>query len=128
MRWTMFYRDRMKKARLELGYTQSELGTMAGVDKTSICAYEKGTRTPTLETFVALSHALNLEPNYLLGQDVPIVAEEDDEYRMSMAIDDIKIVEEFKKHVKLYKNLRKDPYRYTKHISNLISRNEDPEE
>lgn len=124
----MFYRDRMKKARLELGYTQSELGEMAGVDKTSICAYEKGTRTPTLETFVSLTHALNLEPNYLLGQDVPVVAEEDNQYRMSMAIDDIKIVEEFKKHIVLYKNLRQDPHRYTKHISNLVNRNEEPKE
>lgn len=122
----MFYRDRLKQARLNSGYTQAQLGELSGVDKTSICAYEKGTRTPTLETFVALSHALNLEPNYLLGQDIPVVAEENQSYHINMAMEDIKIVEEFKKDGALYKKMRQDPHRYITHISNLIKRNDDP--
>ena len=50
----MIIGERLKEARLKKGLTQSQLGELLEVSKVSICGYEKGTRTPTMEKFLAL--------------------------------------------------------------------------
>ena len=44
--------ERLKKLRISKNLTQEQLGKVLGVTKASICCYEKGTRTPTLETLL----------------------------------------------------------------------------
>jgi len=48
----MLIGERIRKARLEKGLSQEELGKIIDVSKVSICGYEKGTRTPTLENLM----------------------------------------------------------------------------
>ena len=50
----MLVGERLKEARLAKGLSQQELGDLLGVSKVSICGYEKGTRTPTLNNFIDL--------------------------------------------------------------------------
>ncbi len=44
----MLMQDSIKKLRLSLCLDQKEFGDMIGVDKSSICNYEKGLRKPRL--------------------------------------------------------------------------------
>ena len=54
----ILFSKRLKELRQKAGLTQSELGKMVGVTKVSICCYENGTRTPTLDTLVIDSSKL----------------------------------------------------------------------
>ena len=65
----MIIGKRLKEARLKKSMSQEELGNLLGVSKVSICGYEKGTRTPTMENFLDLIKILELEPDYVLGRD-----------------------------------------------------------
>ena len=47
--------DRLKKLRMSMGVTQEDLGNILKVTKSTICCYERGTRTPTLENLIDLS-------------------------------------------------------------------------
>lgn len=47
--------------------SQDELAEKAGVSRTSISAYEKGTMLPTLRTLYKLAVALGTTPNALMG-------------------------------------------------------------
>ena len=44
--------DRLKNLRLLKGLTQTGLGNLIGVDKSTICCYEKNTRNPSLENIL----------------------------------------------------------------------------
>lgn len=103
--------NRIKIARKNKGYSQQELGDMLGVTKVSICGYEKGTRTPTIDTFMRLIKVLELEPLYALGLEQEVVCDSDEEYVVRMSSDDIKIIEELKKHRRLYSDLCSNPKR-----------------
>ena len=78
--------------RLEKGMSQQELGDMIGVTKVSVCGYENGTRTPSLETFCILADIFETTTDYLLGREVPVVSEDGNEYIGSISKDDIDIM------------------------------------
>lgn len=42
------------------GFNQEQLGDLLNVTKVSICCYERGTRTPCLETVIRLSEIFNV--------------------------------------------------------------------
>ena len=107
----MLIGKRIKEARKSMGYSQQELGDLLDVTKVSICGYEKGTRTPTLDTFMRLVDILKMDPIYALGLEKAVVAEEDAKYVVRMAEEDIQIINEFKKHRKLYNQLCNNPKR-----------------
>ena len=46
----MFVGDRLKNLREQKGMTQTELADLINVTKVSVCCYESGKRTPSLET------------------------------------------------------------------------------
>ena len=92
----MIIGKRLKEARLKKGMSQEELGNLLGVSKVSICGYEKGTRTPTMENFLDLIEILDLEPDYVLGRDKNVVSEKDKTYNVVMADEDIQIINELK--------------------------------
>ncbi len=62
--------DRLKKLRISRGVTQEELGKILKVTKSTICFYERGTRTPTLENLIDLSNYFEVSIDYLLGREV----------------------------------------------------------
>ena len=113
----MLIGERIKQERLKRNLTQQELGDMLGVSKVSICGYETGSRTPTVDTFLKLIQILSLTPDYALGLDIEVVAEKDEEYHVVMAKEDMIIIEEIKKHRELYNKICSDPKRNIELIS-----------
>ena len=53
--------QRIKALRKERGLTQQQLGDMINVTKVSICCYENGTRTPTLQTLIDLGRVFGVD-------------------------------------------------------------------
>ena len=64
---------RIREERKKHGYTQEELGKLLNVSKVSVCGYENGTRTPTLDVFRRLVDVLEITPDYALGNDVDVI-------------------------------------------------------
>jgi len=116
----MLIGERIKQERINRGLTQLELGQMLGVSKVSICGYETGTRTPTVDTFLKLIEILGLKAEYALGLDMNVVAEEGAEYHVIMAKEDMIIIEELKKHRELYNKLCSEPKRTIELMSRKI--------
>lgn len=48
----------IKKSRLKKGYTQKELAKKTGINKTSICLFESGVRTPSFRSVRRIAFAL----------------------------------------------------------------------
>lgn len=115
----MFNGTRIKELRKKKGLTQQALAEMVNVTKVSICCYEKGVRTPNLETFMDLVNALDTTPDYLLNRDVLVVAENDEDYKILLPKEDIQIIKELSKNEKLIKYLREDPKRGVEYISKI---------
>lgn len=92
----MIIGERVKEARKNKNLSQQQLGDMLGVSKVSICGYENGVRIPTIENFVQLLDILDLSADYLLGRDINVVSEEDEEYKVKLSKEDINIIKELK--------------------------------
>ena len=105
------FSKRLKELRKKNGFTQQQLGDMIGVTKVSICCYENGTRTPTLDTLVDLANCLKVDLPYFLGCGYFAVAEEDGSVAINIAKDEIELIRELRMHTKLYEKLLDDPKR-----------------
>ena len=105
------FSKRLKEIRKKAGITQQQLGDMVGVTKVSICCYENGTRTPTLETLIDLADSLNVHLNYLLGVDALAIDEENKNNTLNIAKDEINLIKELRQHIKLYEKMLDDPKR-----------------
>jgi transcriptional regulator with XRE-family HTH domain len=116
----MIVGKRLKEARVKKGMSQEELGNLLGVSKVSICGYEKGTRTPTMENFLDLIQILELEPDYVLGRDKTVVSETKREYKLKMADEDIQFVNAIKDYRELYNFICNDPKRAAELINRKI--------
>ena len=88
----MIIGSKIKEKRIALGLSQDELGKRLGVSKVSICGYEKGTRTPTI-------------------QNIDGVSDKDNEYVAHLSKTDLQIIKELKKHGRLYNKVVADPVR-----------------
>jgi len=66
----MTMNERIKERRVALGYTQEELGTMLGLQKSAIAKYEKG-RVENIKrtTIKEMARILQCSPSYLMGWD-----------------------------------------------------------
>lgn len=115
----MLVGDRIRKKRIELGLSQEELGDLVGVSKVSICGYEKGNRTPTVDTFILLVDELKTTPQYLLGYDVDVI-EEHTGYSIKMSREDIQIIRELKLRTELYNRILENPKRMIEFISRRV--------
>ena len=103
--------NRIREARKNLGLSQQAVADKIGVSKVTICWYESGERTPSLEKFLKLAEALNLSLDELVGREVSIVASSEEEYKISLAKKDIEIINELKSRKNLYKKLYNNPKR-----------------
>ena len=67
--------QKIKKARLERGLTQQELGAIVGVQKSAIAKYENG-RVVNIKrsTLQKIAKALNIRPSELIFNESPKVA------------------------------------------------------
>lgn len=116
----MLFGQRIKEERLKRGLSQQELGELLHVSKVSVCGYEKGTRTPSLETFNKLIEILGMTPDYALGKDIKVVYEDDDTYTTKLSKEDILIIQELRKNQKLYQKFCEDPKRVIDVINRKI--------
>lgn len=116
----MIIGNRIKEARKKKGFSQQQLGDMLGVSKVSVCGYETGTRIPTLENFLQLVEILDLTPDYILGREIDVIAEDIEPYTVKLSKQDIEIINEFKKYNELYNMLIKDSKRTVELISRKL--------
>ena len=61
-------RINLRKFRELRGLTQAQMGARSGLRAASISHFETGQRTPTLETFIKLADALDVNVDALLGR------------------------------------------------------------
>ena len=114
--------ERIKEARKKKNLSQQDLGNLLGVSKVSICGYEKGVRIPTMENFLQLIDILDLSPDYLLGRDVNCVSDDESQYNVKLAKEDIQIIKEIKNSRELYKMFASDPKRTVELINRKLNK------
>ncbi len=102
--------DRLKELRKNNGLTQSKLGEVLGVTKASICCYEKGTRTPTIENLIDLMEFFGVSADYLIGSDA-IVSVKENKRKTLMTKEEVKFIELLRKNKFLSEILLEDPVR-----------------
>lgn len=62
-----FFAINLKNLRIEKGLKQTELAEKLFINKSMICAYEKGTRMPSLDVLIQLTYIFNVSIDFLLG-------------------------------------------------------------
>lgn len=107
----MLLGKRLKQLRVEKGLTQKQLGDLINVTKVSICCYENGTRTPTLDTLLELEKVFQVDLNYLLGNDKIVSDLSKPKQKIKMAAEEIKFIEELRKCEKVYNLVIENPKR-----------------
>lgn len=65
----MEFKDKLKKARKERGYTQDQLAKGVNISKSSISRYESGLQMPELATIKMIAKFLNISHQYLLEDE-----------------------------------------------------------
>ena len=116
----MIIGERLKESRIKKGLTQSQLGELLGVSKVSICGYEKGTRTPTMDKFLALIRILDLNVQYVLGLEIKITSMDNPSQIKRLSSKDIEIIEIIKTSRELYSMLCKEPKRTVERIKSKL--------
>lgn len=117
----MIIGERLKEARVAKKISQESLGNMLGVSKVSICGYETGTRTPNMKNFLKLIELLDLDVKYVLGLDVKVINENEEEYPVKMATNDIKTIEAIKTSRELYNMFASEPKRTVEKIKSKLN-------
>jgi len=105
--------QRIKDLRKSNNLTQQQLGKLLNVTKVSVCCYENGTRTPSLDTLIDLSNIFHTSLDYFVGNDIFVVSDNSEKYGTQMAKEEIEIVKELRRATNsdLYKKLISDPKR-----------------
>ena len=107
---------RIKQLRQKNNLTQKQLGELVNVTKVSICCYEKGTRIPSVETLIDLSRIFKVSIDYLLGNDMFVIADTDEKYPLTMAKEEVRFIKEIKNYTTLHKKVIENPKRFTELI------------
>ncbi len=107
----MFVGSRLKEIRSKNNLTQFELGNKLNVTKVSICCYEKGTRTPSLDVLEDMADLFGVRTDYFMAKDISMVKEGTDEYSYYISESELKFFKELKKNKELYNLILDDPKR-----------------
>lgn len=67
---TIKFPERLRHARDKKGLSQSELAEKAGLQPSAVSHFETGRRSPSFDNLKALSEALQVSTDYLLGREV----------------------------------------------------------
>lgn len=108
----MFLGYRLKLLRKQNGLTQEDLGKLLGVSKVSISGYEKGTRIPGLDILIMILDVFNVSADYILGREINVICENNDEMSLVLAKNDIVIIREIRNRPVLYEKILEDPRRF----------------
>lgn len=63
----MTFGDKLRKARLQKGWTQEQLAQQIGIAKSTLTGYEKGNREPDVFKIKRILEILDVDSDYLLG-------------------------------------------------------------
>ena len=85
----MSLNQRIKEARIKMGYTQEQLGNIIGVAKTTISGYEKN-REPDAATIGLIIDALKVDANFLFQDEMKEFSARD------FTIPEIKIIKKYR--------------------------------
>jgi repressor LexA len=66
------FAERLRRAREELGFTQSELAAEAGVKRSTLDNWEQGRNYPEVAQLVSLCKSLGVDPEDILGLDADL--------------------------------------------------------
>lgn len=108
----MLVGERLKKLRLSKQLSQQELGNLLGITKVSICGYENGTRTPSLDILCEMARVFGVSTDYLLGMEIPIIDTDNKQFIGSVSREDINIIYSLRRYPNLYNSLFKDASRF----------------
>lgn len=117
----MLLSKRLKELRISNGLTQRELGERVNVTKVSICCYENGTRTPTLDTLTKLGTVLDVDVDYLLGYDSPVKEKGKSKKVINMAKEEIEFITEIRKLENIHQAIIENPKRIIELISKELN-------
>lgn len=85
----MSLNQRIKEARLKMGYTQEQLGSYIGVAKTTVAGYEKN-REPDAATIGLIMDALKVDANFLFQDEMKELSTKD------FTVPEIKMVKKYR--------------------------------
>lgn len=61
---------RIRESRIQRGYTQKELADRADIGAVYLSEIERGTKMPSLETFIKIVEALEISADYVLRDEL----------------------------------------------------------
>lgn len=114
---------RLKELRISRGLTQDELGKVIDVTKASVCCYEKGNRTPTIENLIDLVNFFGVSADFLIGNDAVVTVKnkkDKKEKKVFMTNEEVTFIEELRKNKYLAEVLLEDPKRSLELIGKKI--------
>ena len=109
----MLIGNRLKLLRKQMGLSQSDLGKLIGIGKSSISCYEKEIRNPNLDVILELTRIFGVSTDYLLGTDNLIKKTTKDglETYIPVLEEELIFLEELRKNKEVYDILLEDPKR-----------------
>ncbi|MDD2469587.1 MAG: helix-turn-helix transcriptional regulator [Bacilli bacterium] len=119
----MLIGKRLKDLRKAKGLNQQQLGNLINVTKVSICCYERGTRTPNLDTLQDLLNVFDVSADYLLGNDkkAHVVSEGEEPYNINISKEIADLINELKLNKDLYqKVMEENPKRIVELLDKLF--------
>ena len=101
-------KNRINEAMSLRGMTAAELASKSGLNKSSISRYLSGENVPRSVAIGKMSKALNVNPAWILGYDVPIEATENEDAAVTPKRIDIEQLNELNKErlIAYYEALR----------------------
>lgn len=112
--------NRLRELRKNKKLTQEELGKILGVTKASICCYEKGSRTPNIETIIAMMSLYNVTSDYLIGSDKIVSIKNKEEKNEVITEEELIFIKELRKNKYLAEILLGEPKRAIELIDKKI--------
>lgn len=110
--------NRLKTLRINSNLTQEQLGILLHLTKSSVSNYENEKRMLSIETLISISNLYNVDINYLVGLEKIIKINDKEVVRMST--EEYELIQQIKKHKKLYYDLMNNMNNTIKQIENKL--------
>lgn len=119
----MLIGNRLKQLRKQMGLSQTELGNLIGIGKSSISCYEKEIRNPNIEVLLDLVQLFGVSADYLLGTDnlIKSTDKKGKERFIPITEEELVFLEELKKNKEVYDILLEDPKRGSDIVKNWLN-------
>ena len=103
---------RLRELRKENKMSQEDLGKLIGVSKVSVSGYENGTRIPSLDVLYGILDVFGVSADYLLGRELDVVCENDNNMTIYLSTSDIEIIREIRSNSVLFNQIANNPKRF----------------